>query len=250
MLSLPKTYENGEILTEADLDNLRSPLLTLLNTTRLDDSFLNLDQVVASLIPAQKSLLVSKFGSTQSNTFVGKADDDGANRIRNKLPSTLIEEQVIWSTDGFVNNSTGLVTTYQFVVPPFTEGVWLVSLKYTTQLDQAITPTDGATSLNVRTRWNPASTTNNTNTPTIGNPVHVSRDISIVTQTIGFTQGYNVTSGSRDGAHSMTFMIFPEKFTNDNQRTLRLQLNVDRTSGLDVQFSFLMSTRVQYRRIW
>jgi hypothetical protein len=249
MLILPKTYEEGQILTEADLDNLRSPLLTLLNSTRLDDSFLDLDQVVSSLIPAQKSLLVSKFTPTQAEAFIAKADVEGANNIRDKLPASLEEDEEFYVTPGFVNNASGDVTVYEEIIPESLKGMWLVSVRTTTQLSQAFTPSDGAATLRFDTKWLPAQA-NKFNKPFLSTTVWSRRSVSILTETVGFTQGFNVTSGSISGIHSFSFLMRPESLTNLNSRTLRLRVNVSKTSGLDTSFTFFTGVRVQYRRIW
>lgn len=59
VFSLTKTYANGNVLTEADLDNLKNSIETALNVTKLDDSNLQADGIsIDKLTPTARSYLV------------------------------------------------------------------------------------------------------------------------------------------------------------------------------------------------
>jgi hypothetical protein len=69
-LSITKGYSSGNILTEAHLDNFRSALLTLINTTKLD-----VDNFAAAM-----AITDAKFSgddlTTTDNSFINFGDDD------------------------------------------------------------------------------------------------------------------------------------------------------------------------------
>ena len=95
-LIISKTYADATIFTEADLDNIYTSLLTLVSSTLLDETFLNLDQILNSLTSLQANAFIEIVQPTQANAFIDLATSSAppilqSNRrqfyeLRNSIP--------------------------------------------------------------------------------------------------------------------------------------------------------------------
>jgi len=113
-LVISKTYEANTILTEADLDNIRSSLLTLSNTTKLDETFLKIDSIIGELSTTQVTALLTGAQEAQTDSFIGIADSDAVQILKDNRPK-LVEQGS--STINVVVDEPGGVKAF------FTQGI-------------------------------------------------------------------------------------------------------------------------------
>lgn len=87
-LIIPKTYATNQILTEQDLDNIRSSLLTFFNVTKLDQNNLQLTQIASALTEAQANAIFSQVSSSAINQSLDKISATTAQDIFEKTSFT------------------------------------------------------------------------------------------------------------------------------------------------------------------
>ncbi len=73
-LSVTKTYQDGDILTEADLDNIRESIQTFVNTTKLDDDNIQNNGISAAKLGIDDGEFI-EFG-TGNDGAIGVTSDD------------------------------------------------------------------------------------------------------------------------------------------------------------------------------
>jgi len=73
-LSVTKTYQDGDILTEADLDNIRESIQTFVNTTKLDDDNLQDNGISASKLGIDDGEFIEL--GTGNDGAIGVTSDD------------------------------------------------------------------------------------------------------------------------------------------------------------------------------
>ena len=105
ILVIPKSYRNSKILREQDLDNIRDALLTFFNTTRLDETNLQLASIINSLTAAQIGTIINTADSTGLNNFLNKASQSAAEDFYDR---SLIYE----SNTNLLNQATTITTSF------------------------------------------------------------------------------------------------------------------------------------------
>jgi len=105
ILVIPKSYRNSKILREQDLDNIRDALLTFFNTTRLDETNLQLTGIIASFTAAQVGTIINKVDSATLNNFLNKASQSTAEAFYAK-------SEIYDSNSNFTNANTTLTTSF------------------------------------------------------------------------------------------------------------------------------------------
>jgi len=123
-LIISKTYEDATILTEADLDNIYTSLLTLVSSTLLDETFLNLDQILNSLISSQANSIISIAQPTQANAFIDLATSSAPPILQSRRLQFYELKNNVFYSGGFPSNNILLFT------PPDPVGIYLCSFVF------------------------------------------------------------------------------------------------------------------------
>lgn len=151
-LVVPKTYRNNEVLREADLDNIRSSILTFFNVTRLDATNLQLTQILSSLTSPQIDAFLGAASSANVDTFLSNASVGAAEGLIAK--SDIIDDSdveadaavaISGSSPTTLISVTGLEGTFILVG---TVGVSTTTGTYTAQLRKNGTTVGATTEFN------------------------------------------------------------------------------------------------------
>lgn len=127
-LSISKTYDANQILTESDLDNIRSAMLTYCNTTKADDDVIDLTSVVESLSSSQANTLASKVSSTGFTAILSASTSAGKSGALSNITFRVASEESGSAIDLKDQDSTSVTLSLSelgYYLVRFTlEGTW------------------------------------------------------------------------------------------------------------------------------
>ena len=93
-LSISKTYQDGDVLFEADLDNIRSAIETFLNTTKIDDDNIQDNGITASTKIIDGTISSGKLAAESITALL--LDTNAITTV--KVGSNSVTSWILWSS--------------------------------------------------------------------------------------------------------------------------------------------------------